>query len=229
MQMYSERIGDTAQPKEILIFGDSNTRGTDGLTYERFSVAQQWPTILQTQLGSGFRVIQEGLPGRTAGEYQAKERRIPLNGQTAFNKVIKHNPTANIVAVILGANDANHQINEHNTFQRAAEQIKKDLTWYAKRAIEFYGNQEVGQLDAFVFGGLPDCGSNSFYEPGEGVVNKVNGFLQRQAQHRLCVPIKWVSLSGLPLSDNLHLTSDSHQRLAGRFEQVIQSIYNLAE
>jgi lysophospholipase L1-like esterase len=49
----------------IVVFGDSNTWGSDPATGERFPRPQRWPSVLQRELGSDFEVIAEGLRGRT--------------------------------------------------------------------------------------------------------------------------------------------------------------------
>jgi len=49
----------------IVVFGDSNTWGSDPATGARFSRAQRWPTVMQRELGPEFDVIAEGLRGRT--------------------------------------------------------------------------------------------------------------------------------------------------------------------
>ena len=60
-----------SNPLRILCYGDSNTWGTIGqwedtsLYSMRFDRAHRWTGILQTELGDGFEVIEEGLGGRT--------------------------------------------------------------------------------------------------------------------------------------------------------------------
>src|SRR4051812_47190196 len=51
----------------ILCFGDSNTHGTpaDDPDYARLPADRRWTGILQSTLGEGFEVVEEGLNGRT--------------------------------------------------------------------------------------------------------------------------------------------------------------------
>jgi lysophospholipase L1-like esterase len=51
--------------REILCFGDSNTWGYDPSTGDRFPRETRWTGVLQDSLGAGYRVIEEGLNGRT--------------------------------------------------------------------------------------------------------------------------------------------------------------------
>ena len=50
---------------EILCFGDSNTWGYDPGTKGRFPNDVRWTGVLQAVLGGKYRVIEEGLNGRT--------------------------------------------------------------------------------------------------------------------------------------------------------------------
>lgn len=49
----------------ILAYGDSNTWGYDPATAARFPPAVRWTGVMAQALGAGFRVIEEGLNGRT--------------------------------------------------------------------------------------------------------------------------------------------------------------------
>lgn len=53
--------------KTILCYGDSNTFGADpaGGWEDRFAHDVRWPGRLQDALGAGYRVVEEGLGGRT--------------------------------------------------------------------------------------------------------------------------------------------------------------------
>lgn len=51
--------------KHIVCYGDSNTHGYCAETGGRFSEDERWTCLLQTYLGDGFLVLEEGLSGRT--------------------------------------------------------------------------------------------------------------------------------------------------------------------
>jgi lysophospholipase L1-like esterase len=52
--------------RTVLCFGDSNTYGSiPGVTGGRYDWDIRWPGVLARELGDGWRVIEEGLPGRT--------------------------------------------------------------------------------------------------------------------------------------------------------------------
>lgn len=51
--------------RTIVCFGDTNTWGYDEMTGGRLPFHKRWTGILSKILGRGYRVIEEGLPGRT--------------------------------------------------------------------------------------------------------------------------------------------------------------------
>ena len=49
--------------KPVLCYGDSITWGFNPADGSRFSFEQRWPGVLQAALGTGFRIVEEGLNG----------------------------------------------------------------------------------------------------------------------------------------------------------------------
>lgn len=58
-----------SHPRTVLCYGDSNTHGTVPMNHRddrrRHPPAVRWPGVLASGLGEGWRVVEEGLPGRT--------------------------------------------------------------------------------------------------------------------------------------------------------------------
>jgi lysophospholipase L1-like esterase len=89
--------------KTILCYGDSNTWGWDPATQTRLPRDERWPGVLRRELGEGYLVIEEGLPGRTTvwddpieGYKNGKEYLIPC--------LETHRPI-DVVILMLGTND----------------------------------------------------------------------------------------------------------------------------
>lgn len=96
------------EPKTLLILGDSNTHCTKPLTFlsdrERHPYAIRWPTLLARKLGQKWRVIDEGLPGRTTVHNDPVEG-AHKNGASVLPAILgTHRPIDGIV-VMLGTND----------------------------------------------------------------------------------------------------------------------------
>ena len=89
--------------KVVLCYGDSNTWGWDPITQTRFGASERWPGVLQYELGDEYRVLEEGLPGRTTvwddpieGYKNGKHYLIPC--------LASHKPI-DLVIILLGSND----------------------------------------------------------------------------------------------------------------------------
>jgi len=97
-------------PKTILCYGDSNTwgyvpvqiRGKDQPA-ERYGSDRRWPGILQTSLGDTFKVVEEGLNGRTTNlNYHIPPDR---NGKTFLPVCLYSHAPLDLVLFALGGND----------------------------------------------------------------------------------------------------------------------------
>lgn len=90
----------------ILAFGDSNTHGwhEEG----RFPRGVRWPGALEALLPAGWRVIEEGLPGRTAAE-----------SAPSFEECLRSHVPLDVVVLFLGVDDRAHG--------RTPQQIADDL------------------------------------------------------------------------------------------------------
>src|SRR5947207_1713019 len=51
--------------KTVLCYGDSITWGFNPADQTRFAFDVRWPGVVQTKLGADYRVVEEGLSGRT--------------------------------------------------------------------------------------------------------------------------------------------------------------------
>lgn len=90
--------------RTILCYGDSNTWGfVPGSEGGRFPVETRWPGVLQAELGPGFRVIDEGLSGRTTVLDNPLE---PYrNGREYLLPCLHSHQPLDLVVIFLGTND----------------------------------------------------------------------------------------------------------------------------
>jgi lysophospholipase L1-like esterase len=87
----------------VLCFGDSNTNGADPVSGGRFPWPVRWPGVLQGLLGSSWRVIEEGLGGRTTvfdDPYSPGK-----NGRTYLVPCLDSHAPIDLIAIMLGTND----------------------------------------------------------------------------------------------------------------------------
>lgn len=89
--------------KNIVCFGDSNTWGYNAETGGRFDETTRWTCLLAEGLGSSYRVIEEGLSGRTSVcEDPLFEGLCGLS--YIYPCLMSHSPL-DAVVIMLGTND----------------------------------------------------------------------------------------------------------------------------
>lgn len=89
--------------KTVLCYGDSNTWGWNPTNEGRYARDERWPGVLRREMGRGYDIIAEGLPGRTTvwddpieGYKSGKAYLIPC--------LETHQPI-DLVIIMLGTND----------------------------------------------------------------------------------------------------------------------------
>src|SRR3954462_1773041 len=95
--------------KTIVCFGDSNTWGYDPASNGRFGPTNRWTGVLQTALGSDYRVIEEGLNGRTTTvDDPIHDHR---NGRHYLPPCLESHAPFDLVTIMLGTNDLKARFN----------------------------------------------------------------------------------------------------------------------
>jgi lysophospholipase L1-like esterase len=92
-----------ATVKTIVCFGDSNTWGYDPATRTRFPSDVRWTGVLQRTLGNGYKVIEEGLNGRTTNVEDPMQPH--RNGLTYLPPCLESHMPLDLVTIMLGTND----------------------------------------------------------------------------------------------------------------------------
>lgn len=99
-------MNDSRNRRSILCYGDSNTFGTstaddpDG----RYAPDERWTGVLQKALGDGWRVIEEGLGGRTTVSDDPVDG-PDKNGRTYLRPCLMSHRPLDAVIIMLGTND----------------------------------------------------------------------------------------------------------------------------
>ena len=98
--------------KTILCFGDSNTWGYSPLDGTRFPPNTRWTGVLQKSLGSNYRIIEEGLNGRTTFINEEGEEARPLrSGSDVLPIILESYRPLDFVIIMLGTNDLKVEFN----------------------------------------------------------------------------------------------------------------------
>jgi lysophospholipase L1-like esterase len=200
----------------ILCFGDSNTHGTpaDDPDYVRLQADRRWTGVLQRLLGDGYDVIEEGLNGRTTDvDY---EDRPGCNGRSYFVPCLLSHHPLDVVVVMLGSNDLK------SCFDRTPTAIAEALHGYvddiAANVTDRRGRAPVTVLVSPIR--INDAAPRFQEVTGENFdpttaarSRELAVAIRRVAQQRgvLYADAAQVAHAG---DDGLHLTMDSHARLA---------------
>lgn len=105
--------GDFAA-KTIVCYGDSNTWGyIPGLEKRRYPPEIRWPCVMARLLGDGYRVVEEGLSGRTTVRDDPIEggETVDKNGINTLGAILDTHSPIDLVIIMLGTNDLKRRFN----------------------------------------------------------------------------------------------------------------------
>ena len=113
--------------KTVLCYGDSNTWGYDPATRTRYPPDVRWTAVLANRLGADYRVIEEGLNGRTTRWDDPIE--TGRNGLTYLRPCIESHQPLDLIVIVLGTNDlkSRFDLSASDIAQSAAELA--DMAW----------------------------------------------------------------------------------------------------
>ncbi|MDF2759831.1 MAG: lipase [Thermomicrobiales bacterium] len=115
--------------KTVLCYGDSNTWGYDPATRTRFPPDVRWTGILASRLGAEYRVVEEGLNGRTTRWDDPIE--TGRNGLTYLRPCIESHQPLDVIVIMLGTNDLKSR------FDLSASDIAQSAAALAEMAWRF--------------------------------------------------------------------------------------------
>lgn len=114
--------------RTILCYGDSNTWGAPPGDNGRHDWLVRWPGILQQRLGTAYRVIEEGLCGRTTCFDDPLEPN--RSGRVYLPVALESHAPVELLIIMLGTNDVKARFN-HSAYTIA--QGAGELLLAAKR------------------------------------------------------------------------------------------------
>ena len=88
--------------KTILCYGSSSTWGYDPMSGGRYTEEVRWPCVMSSLLGSSFRIIEEGLNGRTVLDHIPNAN--PANGHHYLAELL-NKYSFDFITIFLGIND----------------------------------------------------------------------------------------------------------------------------
>lgn len=130
----------SAEPVQTLLcYGDSNTHGTLPLKElgesSRLAASERWPGVVRAALGTGWTVIEEGLPGRTTVHDDPIEGACK-NGAIGLDIALHTHKPIDVLIIMLGTNDLKQR------FSKPASDIALSI----KKLIEMARGGPTGRI-----------------------------------------------------------------------------------
>ncbi|QIN84160.1 hydrolase [Rubrobacter tropicus] len=207
--------------RTILCYGDSNTWGSDPETGERFSEEVRWPGVLARELGDGFRVVEEGLSGRTTVRDDPIEG-VHKNGRTYLRACLESHKPIDLVTVMLGTNDLKER------FGASASDIAQGAASLAEEILRS-GCGPGGGAPVVLLMAPPPVGKlTDMAEMFEGSREKsarFAGHYRRFAEQYGCEFLDAGAVISSSDIDGIHLEAEEHRKLgeavAARVEEIL--------
>jgi lysophospholipase L1-like esterase len=194
--------------KVILCYGDSNTWGYNPVNQGRFSIHERWTGILGDILGADYRVIEEGLNGRTTvWDDPIEEFR---NGKDYLLPCLYSHKPIDLVVLMLGTNDLKKR------FSASALDIANGIGVLVE-VIQRSGSGLDSHAPKILLIAPPVVGKLSGYsEMFEDAVEKSSKFGEYYRQVADLYDCEFLDASRVIRSgdlDGVHLEVDQHQKL----------------
>lgn len=94
--------------RTVLVYGDSNSHGTAPmptlLDMRRFGPGERWPGVMAAELGAGWHLVEEALPGRTT-VHPDPVSGVHKNGLAVLPAALESHAPVDLVVLMLGTND----------------------------------------------------------------------------------------------------------------------------
>ena len=206
--------------KRILCYGDSNTWGYIPGSGERYPEDIRWPTRLQKLLGEDYRIIEEGLNGRTTVVDDSIQ---PYRCGLEYLRpcLLSHMPL-DMVVLMLGTNDTKRR------FGLSASEIARGIEQLVT-AIRVSGAGLDGKAPAILILSPPLIGTYSKNDDFDGAAEKSLNFASEfsaVAETHGCGFLDLGQHLSAAENDGVHLTPDQHGRLAELVSEQIQTVFS---
>ena len=199
--------------KSVVCFGDSNTYGYDPITGDRFPETVRWTGLLQGLLGDGFKVIEEGLNGRTT-VFEDPNDDWKKGVDYIKGILCTHRPVDYLV-IMLGSNDMK------NIFNASPDAIASGLNEIVQKA-EKVMNLKQGYVPKILIVSPPEISTDVLTGPFSGSFNetaidksrRLAEYYKKVADKHGCMFLDAKLHIKPSKEDGLHLDAEGHKGLA---------------
>ncbi|MBR3247459.1 MAG: SGNH/GDSL hydrolase family protein [Clostridiales bacterium] len=199
--------------KSVVCFGDSNTYGHNPINGERFPESVRWPCLLQELLGDGYKVIEEGLNGRTTVFDDPNDDW--KNGVDYIKGILCTHRPVDYLVIMLGTNDMKTIYNASpeaisagvNEIVSRAEKVMDLKQGYVPKILIVSPPEITEDVLKGPFGG-------SFDERSIDKSKRLAGFYKNVADKHGCMFLDAKMHIKPSVEDGLHLGPEGHKGLA---------------
>ena len=207
--------------KTILCYGDSNTWGYNPVTQDRFGHDERWTGVLAQELGPGYRVLEEGLNGRTTlwddpieGHKNGREYLIPcLESQRPLD----------LVVLMLGTNDLKQRFSVSAYDIAASVEVLVQLVQKSEAGPDG-GAPQVLLLAPPVVGQLSDY-AEMFGAEAQAKSRKLAAYYCRVAEAHHCHFLDAGQVIVSSDLDGIHFEAGEHRKLGLAVAASVREIF----
>lgn len=209
----------------ILCYGDSNTWGyISGSDHQRYGKNERWTRLLSDLLGTQFEIIEEGLNSRTLISNDTRPGKEGKNGYEYLIPCLDTHDPIDLVVLMLGTNELK------STYNKSANDIGMMLEEYFVKTILNRKSQLKDSYPRLLIVTPPVvneekdyCKVGNKYVGAEEKSKELNNIYKEIADKYNCY---FLSNDGLETGiDGVHLTKESHKRLAEKLCEKIKYIF----
>lgn len=209
--------------KTVLCYGDSNTYGFNPSNGFRYPENVRWTGRLQSALGDGYKIIEEGCNGRTTIFDDPLEGW--KNGLGYLRPCLNSHKPIDIVIMMLGSNDLKE------TFHASARRIADGAAALVE-VIQDFTAEKQGSVPDIILVSPPEIGEGICRSPFYGsfteeAIKRSREFPQwyRMAAEKYhCIFFDAAEYIKPSKEDSLHLSPEGHARLAEELAKVVREL-----
>lgn len=209
--------------KSVVCFGDSNTYGYDPSTGDRFPDSVRWTCLLQGLLGDGYKVIEEGLNGRTTVFDDPNDDW--KNGIDYIKGILCTHRPVDYLVIMLGTNDMK------TVYNASLDDIAAGLNEIVQRA-EKVMDLKQGFVPKILIVSPPEITEDILTGPFQGSFDqkaidkskRLAEYYKRVADKHGCGFLDAKQYIKPSVEDGLHLDPAGHKGLAEAVSEAIKKL-----
>jgi lysophospholipase L1-like esterase len=205
--------------KTVVCFGDSNTWGADPEKGGRFASDKRWTGVLANSLGDGYRVIEEGLNGRTT--FVDDPISPYRNGRDYIIPCLESHHPFDLVTIMLGTNDLKKR------FNRSASDIAESAAKLAEMALNSTFGPNGGRPKVLLIAPPPVVQLTELEEMFAGAIEKSKRFAEHYKNMATWSGCDFFDAGSVITSselDGIHFEACEHEKLGIAVAGVVRSL-----